>query len=225
VEVVVAVAIMAIVFTGLWGTYAGVMNAAGNVEDAVAVEQEGRAILTQLADDLGSLHFPLENSGAPDYPYHLSAPEFEEPWPPGEPILELATCARLDFSTAFPGRGVVKARYLLLPSRAEAAGLAGHVEDPMRLYRRQLDNPGLAREPWNAVELSDRVRELRLTWIDHGGEEHLSWSSRERATQGGEEVLPSRARLVLVLERQGVRREFSLLVDLGARDLAGRGTL
>ncbi len=232
----IAAFVMAIAFTGLYGVYAGVMDVAEQVRGQGELLQTGRLVLRQLGEDLAGLQKPAANSrsqsqgGRADQPTLplLAGGDREEDLPDvsrnpdlarnfrrGRVVLELTTCASLDFEGAGQGDKLVRVQYVL--RTLEDTGMFEKGK-PMRLVRKERLDPAIYPEEtvgdgWTEVELCDRVRELALSFRARGGQKLDSWGTGGLGQPVAASALPASAgvRLVLAGENGGSREFFDLL--------------
>jgi type II secretion system protein J len=167
-EVLVALCILAVVFSALYGTYSGTVESCERVEAAREREQAGRLALMHITDDLKSVYYRPFQGDEEFSPYRFQGGT-------GAAIVAFAATASLGFPGAFPSLAVNRIGYLLEP---QPNGEPGY-----RLLRQETpfaDLPGQGTE--RRVEVADRVQALSLTYADAEGEWVSTWDSASDET-------------------------------------------
>ena len=111
-ELVIAIAILAVVLTSLYSAFSSTLDTTEAVERERDVEQAARLGLMRIADDLASL-YSLEVEGDSEAsPYSFLAQDFES-LDEGGTVLDFATSGHLDFNTIFPSLRINRVLYAL----------------------------------------------------------------------------------------------------------------
>ena len=183
-EVIVALAIMAVVFSAVYSVFAFQNRAAEAASEGRELFSQAHVILDRLGRDLSCAWLP-------------QAPN------PGERIVYsfVASTERLDFTSsaalsleAAPGPDLVEIGYEIAP------GDSG--EDRLVLLRRQDDTPDESPlEGGSTIALTRDLKSLEITFVGANGQEETVW----QAQSAGE--LPRAARIVLTLATEAGRQE------------------
>jgi type II secretion system protein J len=168
-EIIIALAILALVFSSLYGAYSGTVETNYQVDSSRDVEQAVRLALMQMADDLKSLYHQPRAGNPQASPYRFVSSGVASESDDGA-VIEFATTAHLGFDAVFPSLRVNRVGY----------SLKGAVEGEgyRRLVRRETPFADLGGE-WGetAVELIDGVEELTFAFLDSDGQELHEWDS------------------------------------------------
>jgi general secretion pathway protein J len=201
-EILIAVAILALVVSSLYGAYSGTLDTTEMVESIRDVDQVARLALMQMVDDFKSLYYQKAQGEDEESPYSFGG--VMEVEGEGGPIVAFATTSRLDFDMTFPSQRINRVSYVVEKQPDN--------EKLYRLVRRELpfaDLPGERQEI--VVELADGVESLSLNYFAEDGQEFSQWDSK---TEG---LLP---RLVQIrLQMAGDKsRVFSTSVAIRAQE-------
>ena len=168
-EILIAVAILALVVSSLYGAYSGTLDTTQMVENIRDVDQVARMALMQMADDFKSLYYQKPQGEEEESPYSFGgAMEGEGE---GGAIVTFATTSRLAFDMTFPGQRVNRVSYIMEPQPDN--------EKLYRLVRKELpfaDLPGERQEI--LVEIADEVESLSLTYFNEDHQEFSQWDSK-----------------------------------------------
>jgi len=179
-EIVIAVAILAVVFTGLYSAYSSTLDTTEAVESERDVEQAARLGLMRIADDLASLYYrEVEGGDAEPSPYRFEGADTEA-LDEGGTVLEFTTTGSLDFSMVFPSLRINRVSYAL-EKKADS-------ESHYRLVRRELpfaDLGGAGQE--SVIEVMEGVEAFSVSYFDEEGQVQPQWDSEAPAS---ETVLP-----------------------------------
>jgi type II secretion system protein J len=193
-EILVAIAILALVVTSLYGAYSGTLETTEKVESVRDVDQAARLALMQMADDLKSLYYTKSQKNDEPSPFRFGGGTLAE----GEEgsLVEFASTNHLGFDMIFPSQLINRVIYVLEKESEN--------ERSQRLIRKELpfaDLPGQQQEV--AVEIADGIKELTLTYFNEDGQEFTQWDSSAKETEG---LLPRLVHIQLQLEGDESRR-------------------
>jgi type II secretion system protein J len=187
-EIVIAVTILAAVFTGLYSAFSSTLETTEAVESERDVEQAARLGLMRMADDLASVYFKEVASGSEASPYRFEGGDTEA-LDQGGTVLEFATSGRLDFDMVFPSLRINRVSYAL-----EADPVSGSY---YRLVRREIPFPSLGgKGKETVIEVGEEVEGLTLTYVDEEGQVRSQWDSE---ASEGDVFLPSMVHIRLQL--------------------------
>ncbi|MBI3328569.1 MAG: prepilin-type N-terminal cleavage/methylation domain-containing protein [Nitrospinae bacterium] len=209
-EVLVALAIFAMILAILFGTYAASVERAEHSRERAQVYHEARVLLELMANDLRATYMtePIEQSQQTlQQPkarsYTFIGEDFEEDRLPFDKLTLYALLPSLRPDT--PEVEVCRIAYSLEPKAPPAQGKI--------LFRRvncSLDPE--ATEEEHVFPLTDVVRGLGFTYYDEQGHERSAWDSRDG--QAGKR-LPTQVKIMLMLaDNQGFLRLFERLTDI-----------
>jgi general secretion pathway protein J len=210
-EIVIAIAILAVVFTSLYSAYSSTLDTTEAVESERDVGQAARLGLMRIAEDLASVYYQAVEGDAEDRPYSFEGSDTGA-LDQGGKVLEITTGGSLDFNLVFPSLRINRVSYVLEPQPDN--------ERYYKLVRREVPFVGLAEEGEEMViEVAEGVEELSLTYFDEDGQELSQWDSEAVESQG---LLP---RLVLIrLQLAGDRsRLFTISVALPPLSIEKQG--
>jgi type II secretion system protein J len=168
-EILIAVAILALVVSSLYGAYSGTLETTEMVERIRDVDQVARLALMQMADDFKSLYYKKAQGEDEESPYSFGggmAGEGEE-----GAIVEFATTSHLGFDLTFPSQRINRVSYVLEKQPDN--------EKLYRLVRKELpfaDLPGERQEV--EIEIADEVESLTLTYFNQDGQTFSQWDSK-----------------------------------------------
>ena len=211
-EILVAIAILALVVTSLYGAYSGTLETTEKVESVRDVDQAARLALMQMADDFKSLYYTKSQGNDGPSPYRLGGGEVAE----GEEgsLVEFASTNHLGFDMIFPSQLINRVIYVLEKDPDN--------ERYHRLIRKELpfaDLPGQQQEV--TVEIADGIKKLTLTYFNEDGQVFTQWDSSAMETEG---LLPRIVHIQLQLA-EDESRTFEIKVAIrvqGAGD-SGQG--
>ncbi len=187
-EVLMALAILAVVFSLLYMTFHQSMAVMAHTEDRAEVIQQGRLILERMTAELKGTFIPLQEGLNKSFRYGLVGKSMKE---------ENDFRDRLDFtSLAYAQLG---------PSGSKRdIGELGYYLDHepggrgLTLFRRQDDGlDGDLLKGGRSFAVCDRVRSLSFLFFDRLGGKQKEWNSLEGAHRN---ELPSRIEILLKLE-------------------------
>ncbi|UCG10976.1 MAG: prepilin-type N-terminal cleavage/methylation domain-containing protein [Deltaproteobacteria bacterium] len=208
-EIVIALAILAIVFTSLYGAYSGTLEATERVENERNVEQAARLALMQIADDLKSLYYQeveedqQSEENLEESPYRFAGADTEV-LEGGRPVLEFATAAHLGFDGVFPNLHINRVRYQL--------EIQSDTKNHYRLMRLELPFVDLGGERQeNEIELADGVEKLEIGYTDANGVTVSDWDS-STLEPGSRMPRLVTIRLQMASEETGRSRLFTAIV-------------
>ena len=175
-ELVIAIAILAVVFTSLYSAYSSTLDTTEAVERERDVEQAARLGLMRITDDLASL-YSLEIEGDSEAsPYSFEGQDAES-LEEGGTVLEFATSGHLDFNMIFPSLRINRVWYALEKQPDN--------ERYYRLIRGESPFAGLVAEGQETVvEVAENVEGLTLTFVDADGQTQSQWDSAAPESQG-----------------------------------------
>ena len=187
-EVLMTLAILAVVFSLLYMTFHQSMRVMAHSEDRAEVIQQGRLILERMADELKGSFIPTEENRSKVFRYGLVGQSTKE----GNNFMD-----RLDFTT-FANRqsnspesiGDICELGYFLDHEPGGKGLT--------LFRRPdgaVD--GDLRQGGRSLAVCDRVRSLSFLFFDRQGGKQKEWNSLEGVRRN---QLPSRIEIQLKLE-------------------------
>ncbi len=187
-EVLLTMAILAVVFSLLYMTFHQSMAVMAHTEDRAEVIQRGRLILERLGEELKGSFIPAQENFSKAFRYGLVGQSMKE----GDNFMD-----RLDFTTLLnpqasspAGRGeILELAYFL---DHEPGGKA------LTLFRRQDEAiDGDLLRGGHSLAVCDRVRSLSFLFFDQQGGKQKEWNSLEGAHRN---ELPSRIQVQLKLE-------------------------
>ncbi len=207
-EILLALAILALVLSSLFAAYSETITATELVEDSREVDQAARLTLAQIADDLKSLYQQEVKGDPKDSPYRFQGGSGESDEESVE-ILNFASTAHLGLDPAGPSMSVNRIAYVLKKG--------GEGEGYFQLSRRErpfADFEGQGEE--TEVELADNVEELAVTYGDDAGTTLTEWDSASPEHEGRPPRLVQ-IRLKVAAGRSGGSRTFTAVVAPMAR--------
>lgn len=207
IEILIAIAILALVVSSLYGAYSGTLDTTEMVESIRDVDQVARLALMQMVDDFKSLYYQKAQGEDTESPYSFGG--VMEAEGEGGAIVAFATTSRLDFDMTFPSQRINRVSYIMEKQPDN--------EKLYRLVRKELpfaDLPGEREEI--SVEIADGVESLSLTYFNGEGQQFSQWDSK------AEGLLP---RLVYIrLKMAGDKsRLFATSVAIRAQEGAASG--
>ncbi|MBW1982376.1 MAG: prepilin-type N-terminal cleavage/methylation domain-containing protein [Deltaproteobacteria bacterium] len=203
-EIVVALAILAVVFTSLYGAYSQTLETADLVERGRDVEQVARLVLLQMKDDLACLYLPPGGAAGTESAYQFVGSNVEAD-SDGGVVLEFSSTSHLGFDARFPNLSINTIRYVLEKQPEQ--------EKLYRIVRQEVPLVDLqGEEAQTSLELADEVKSVTFNFIDRDDLVHSEWDTRQ---YGGRVVLPKLVEIRLAMAATG--RPFVLKVALGVR--------
>ena len=204
-EIVIAIAILAVVLSSLYGAYISSVEATERVENARGVEQAARLALLQMADDFKSLYYEEVKGDLEASPYRLVSGDMEA----GEDartIVEFASTSHLGFDVTFPNPSVNRVLYLLEEQPEE-----GQQHRLVRRERPAAQLSGGVEE--TSLVLVEGVEELALEYLDAEGQVASEWDSSTSETG---DSLPRlvRIRLQIATSKSGDSRLYTMSAAL-----------
>ncbi len=118
-EIMIALSILAIVFTSIYGVYSQVLDVAENVDKRSASTQIGYRALTQIAKDLEGIYLPRErdnnssNASSKEDKFIFQGKSPSEYFGDNATILEFSTTSSLGFNSTYPAHQINKVKYIL----------------------------------------------------------------------------------------------------------------
>ena len=168
-EILIAIAILALVVSSLYGAYSGTLDTTEMVESIRDVDQVARLALMQMVNDFKSLYFQKAQGEDTESPYSFGG--VMEAEGEGGAIVAFATTSRLDFDMTFPSQRINRVSYIMEKQPDN--------EKLYRLVRKELpfaDLPGEREEI--SVEIADGVESLSLTYFNGEGQQFSQWDSK-----------------------------------------------
>jgi type II secretion system protein J len=168
-EILIAIAILALVVSSLYGAYSGTLDTTEMVENIRDVDQVARVALTQMVDDFKSLYYEKAKGEDEESPYSFGG--VTEAEGDGGAIVAFATTSRLDFDMTFPSQRINRVSYILEKQPDN--------EKLYQLVRREIPFADLsgARQEFE-IEIADGVESLSLTYFDEDGQQFAQWDSK-----------------------------------------------
>ena len=204
-EILIAIAILALVVSSLFGAYSSTMETTEMVESARDVDQAARLALMQMVDDFSSLYYKKAEGENEDSPFRLQGGMDAEGG--GGTVVEFASTAHLGFDGSFPNLRINRVSYVLEKQPDN--------QRYYRLVRMELPFVDLSGErEETAVELADTVESLTITYLNEDGETLSQWDSKAEETEG---ILPRLVNIRLQLAGEK-SRVFSTTVAIQARE-------
>jgi type II secretion system protein J len=207
-EILIAIAILALVVSSLYGAYSGTMETTEMVESARDIDQAARLTLMQMVDDFSSLYYKKVEGENEDSPFRFQGGMDTDS--EGGTVVQFASTAHLGFDGSFPNLRINRVSYVLEKQ-----------DDNQRYYklvRMELPFVDLSGErEETAVELADTVESLTIIYLNEDGETLSQWDSKAEETAG---ILP---RLVHIrLQLAGAKsRVFATTVAIQVREEEG----
>jgi len=168
-EILIAITILALVVSSLYGAYSGTLDTTEMVESIRDVDQVARLALMQMVDDLKSLYFEKAQGEDKESPYSFVG--VMEAEGEGGAIVAFATTARLDFGMTFPSQRINRVSYMV-EKQPDNVKL-------YRLVRKELPFADLSGERQDIlVEIADGVESLSLTYFNEDGQQFSQWDSK-----------------------------------------------
>jgi type II secretion system protein J len=187
-EVLMALAILAIVFSLLYMTFHQSMAVMAYTEDRAEVIQQGRLILERMAAELKGSFIPAQEGRSKAFRYGLVGQSKKE----GDDFRD-----RLDFTT------LAFAQWNPSESKRDIGELSYFLDHKpgdrgLTLFRRQDDGiDGDLLRGGRSLAVCDRVRSLSFLFFDRQGGKQKEWNSLEGAHRN---ELPSRIEVLFKLE-------------------------
>ena len=192
-EILIAIAILALVMSSLYGAYSGTLETTEMVESARDVDQAARLALMQMVDDFSSLYYKKAEGESENSPFHFQGGTEAEG--EGGTVVEFASTSHLGFDGSFPNLRINRVSYVLKKQEDN--------QKYSRLVRMELPFVDLSGErEETAVELADTVESLTLTYVNGDGETLSQWDSKAAETEG---LLPRLVRIRLQLAGEKAR--------------------
>jgi type II secretion system protein J len=168
-EILIAIAILALVVSSLYGAYSGTLDTTEMVESIRDVDQVARVALMQMVDDFKSLYYQKAQGEDEESPYSFGG--VTEVEGEGGAIVAFATTARLDFDMTFPSQRINRVSYVIEKQPDN--------EKLYRLVRREVPFADLSGERQEVVvEIADGIESLSLAYFDEDGQQFSQWDSK-----------------------------------------------
>ena len=168
-EILIAIAILALVVTSLYGAYSGTLDTTQMVESIRDVDQVARLALMQMVDDFKSVYYQKAQGEDTESPYSFGG--VTEAEGEGGAIVAFATTSRLDFDMTFPSQRINRVSYIMEKQPDN--------EKLYRLVRKELPFADLSGERQEIlVEIADGVESLSLTYFNEDGQQFSQWDSK-----------------------------------------------
>ncbi len=207
-EILIAIAILALVVSSLYGAYSGTLATTEMVASARDVDQAARLALMQMVDDFSSLYYRKAEGENENSPFRFQGGMDGES--ERGTVVEFASTAHLGFDGSFPNLRINRVSYVL-EKQADN-------QRYYRLVRMELPFVDLSGErEETAVELADTVESLTLTYLNEDGETLSQWDSKAEETEG---LLPRLVHIRLQLAGEK-SRVFATTVAIQAQETAG----
>lgn len=204
-EILIAIAILALVVSSLYGAYSGTLETTEMVESARDVDQAARLALMQMVDDFSSLYYKKAEGENENSPFRFQGGMDAES--ERGTVVEFASTAHLGFDGSFPNLRINRVSYVLEKQEDN--------QQYYRLVRMELPFVDLSGErEETAVELADTVESLTLTYLNEDGETLSQWDSKAEETAG---LLPRLVHIRLQLAGEK-SRVFATTVAIQARE-------
>ena len=209
-EILIAIAILALVMSSLYGAYSGTLETTEMVESARDVDQVARLALMQMVDDFSALYYRKAEGENEDSPFRFQGGMDAEG--EGGTVVQFASTCHLGFDVSFPSLRINRVSYVL-EKQADN-------QRYYRLVRMELPFVDLSGErEETAVELADTVESLTLTYLNEDGETLSQWDSKAEETEG---LLPRLVHIRLQLAGEK-SRVFATTVAIQVQETAGSG--
>ncbi|MGB7067277.1 MAG: type II secretion system protein GspJ, partial [Syntrophobacteria bacterium] len=207
-EILIAIAILALVVSSLYGAYSGTMETTEMVESARDVDQTARLALMQMVDDFSSLYYKKAEGENENSPFRFQGGKEAEG--EGGTVVEFASTSHLGFDGSFPNLRINRVSYVLEKQADD--------QKYYRLVRMELPFADLSGErEETAVELADTVESLTLTYLNEDGETLSQWDSKAEETAG---ILPRLVHIRLQLAGEK-SRVFATTVAIQSQEEEG----
>jgi type II secretion system protein J len=228
-EIIIALAIVALVFTGLFSVFSTALSIADDVKRAENLDQAARAIFLQINNDLRSLYLGYSDTKTATKP-DLKQEEQEEQQESNstflarefipekdkeQVLLEFYSASSLDFDQQYPRLRANRVAYALRKNKKENTSTNFELDPLYSLLRKEIPFAGekLGKEE-KIFELASNVASCKFSYLDQEREKSLSWQSSKN-----ENTLPVMLKVELVLQgEQGQERTYHLNIDLSAKD-------
>ena len=116
----IALSILAIIFTSIYGVYSKVLDVADSVDKNSNFSQIGYRALTQIANDLDSIYYPQEdkdtnstNSSVKEDKFIFQGKSPSKYVGNNATILKFSTTSSLGFNSTFPSHQINQVKYIL----------------------------------------------------------------------------------------------------------------
>jgi prepilin-type N-terminal cleavage/methylation domain-containing protein len=217
-EVMIALAIMALIFVILFTTYSAAVDRAARARELSQMYHEARVVLDLMANDLRAAYVKDEVAQAQQTLQQRRAPSYffvgEDHTENGAPL------DKLGFSTFIPqsrpdtpGTDVCRVTYTLEPVTEPPRGSV--TESPQRKALLRRVNCSLDPEATDQDQLfllTELARGLDFKYYDDKGTEYQEWNSQQ--PQGGKR-LPAHVKITLLLaDPQGQLHPFAMSSEL-----------
>ena len=204
-EVVIAIAILAVVLSSLYGAYASSVEATEQIENARDVEQASRLALMQVADDFKSVYHQEFEGDLESSPYRFIGGDIDSEGDASK-VVEFASTAHLGFDLVFPNPIVNRVSYVLEGQ-----------PDGTKLYRLVRRERPFAEQSGGLEETSmvlvEGVVEMSLRYVDAEGQVTSEWDS-SRSETGDRLPKLVRIRLQVTTAKTGNSRLYTIAAAL-----------
>lgn len=217
-EIVIALAIIALIFTGLFSVFNTALGVADDVKRAENLDQTARAILLQINNDLRS--FYTANSGSAkknkQEQVKIAKTEFQAkkfiPEKTGEQmLLAFYSGSSLDFTKYYPRLRVNRIIYALKIPRNRDNNPYSRADTLYSLMRKEIPFAieGLNQET-KIFEMASNIVSCNFSYQKNQGQEQQSWNSTEQ-----EKTTPDMVKVELVLRgQQGHEKTYNFNIDM-----------
>lgn len=189
-EILIALALVSILFTSLFAVFDTVTDVAENVDHTARLSQEARLVALQLQRDLGSLSSITPRAGNQNNATAaLSGYSPDQAADPAnQPVLAVTTHASLDFNSTFPSQSQARVAYYFLPETV------GDTETTPGLYRRArplLPQPEFIAPSTDSLLLSTHLTDIQVQFFDPDlGMAVSNWPPQQSQTANEAPSLP-----------------------------------
>lgn len=232
-EIIIALAIIALVFTGLFSVFSSALGVADDVKRAQDLDQVARVILLQINKDLRSYYDAYtdkqkddSNNQAEDLAQQdledqkeqrsgFRAREFIPERENEQVLLEFYSASSLGFSSNYPQLRANHISYILRKKEKPVEYTEVTENRDYILLRKEVPFAGEELEQKEKIfEMASNVVSCTFNYQDREGEDFSTWQASEAKNK-----IPALVKVKLVLRgQQGHERSYRLNVDLHQKD-------
>lgn len=207
-EMVVALAIVAVLITSLYGTFRASTDVGRQAGEARYTDGQARLVLLQISRDLESLKKDVQDKEEADFYFWAKGQEEADQ----EAVAEFYSNSCLDFDSFRPCLRTNLIRYVL---RREGSRQGDMTVQPGELYSlHRIEQPFAgtrAEQSPGSIELADNIEEFILSFKNEHGEMVEGWDSR-----AGDGIYPQKIRIDLTMNtNHGNSRTYTIAVSIG----------
>ena len=199
-EIMIALSILAIIFTSIFGVYSQVLDVAENVDKQGEFSQIGYRAITQIADDLDSIYVPQNNntessnSSEEQNKFVFQGKSPSEYIDDNATLLRFSTTASLGFNSTFPDHQINEVKYILQKTQKET----------FQLLRQETPMHYISGKKSFRITLCPNIKEMEILF--HSADRSNPASSWNQGYTDKKEKLPTAVELTITMST-GDKRE------------------